>query len=60
MSTGEEPPVVRIDGDVKRFGQDEESKLEEEYLKEMIYEMMDEDQIEYFEKKGRLRLFLCS
>jgi twitching motility protein PilT len=51
MSTGEEP-AVRIDGDIQRFGREGESKLEEEYLKEMIYEMMDEEQIEYFERKG--------
>lgn len=55
LSSGEFP-AIRVDGDVSRFNsQDEnseEEKLGNEYLTNLIFEIMNEEQIEFFKKKG--------
>lgn len=52
MSSGEEPSL-RVDGDIERFGEDDgDSKLNKDELREMIYEIMDEEQQAGFEENG--------
>lgn len=50
LSSGEYP-ALRIDGDIKRLESDEDDGvLKHEYLKKIIYEMMNEEQINNFEE----------
>lgn len=50
MSAGE-LPTLRVDGDIERFG-DDDDLLDKNTLRKLIYEMMTEEQKDDFEKTG--------
>ncbi len=51
LSAGE-MPTVRVDGEITRFEDEFNAPLSPDYLRDMIYQMMNEEQIKLFEEKG--------